>query len=364
MLLSAENAKGAMTNSSSLAVIFGAGLLLVTSDVHAVTNLFTGVTVYDYPDTISGKLAMLLASTEGDKAPSDIITFDLKSKALRKVASAPQFGVFTVSDDGKLFCVRDNEYQLNEPKAFLYSDRMDFCRTVTLPKGPQCDALVGDCAFFLIEWTNGTRIVQLDIETGRQHFIRMPGTNVWEHEDFPDIWGLPVSNILQFEYRAYRHPRSDIRNRLSGIFSYNVATETIEAVSGMSIKPNDEVSANGRYIFFHGPDAPVAGLKLVSSPVSHSDLEDVDAKIRRDVKVVKRFVHRRLHQYWLLGLSPDKKYAFVQEHEAVEGHSALWVYYYHAVDVANGKTWTLLKDEYELKTGRRMYQCVYWVGAP
>ena len=305
---------------------------------------------------------MLLASTEGDKAPCDIITFDLKSKALRKVASAPQFGIFTVSDDGKIFCVRDNEYELHEPKAFLYSDRMHSSRTVTLPKGPQCDALVGDSAFFLIEWTNGSRIVQVDIETGRQRFIRMPGTNVWEQEDFADIWGLPASNILHFGYRAYRNPRSDDRNRLSGIFSYSVTTEVIEAVSGLSIKPNDEIAANGRYIFFDGPDAPVAGLRLISSRVSHTDIEDADARTRRDVKLVKRFVQRRLHQYWLLGLSPDRKYAFVQEHEAVRGHSAMWVYSYYAVDVSTGKTWTLLKDEYELRTGRRMYQCVYWVG--
>jgi len=104
-----------MKNSRLLAVILGAGLLPVTCDVHAVTNLFTGVTIYEYPDNIRGRLAMLLASTEGDKAPCDIITFDLKSKALRKVASAPQFGIFTVSDDGKIFCVRDNEYELHEP---------------------------------------------------------------------------------------------------------------------------------------------------------------------------------------------------------------------------------------------------------
>jgi len=61
----------------------------------------------------------------------------------------------------------------------------------------------------------------------------------------------------------------------------------------------------------------------------------------------------------LLGLSPCKRYAFVQQSD--DAPDMPTVYTYHTVDIANGKTWALLRDQYERKTGRRMWQNVFWI---
>ena len=343
-------------------------LSLTVGELLGSTNLFPGVTLYDYPDVLVGHLAMLVANTAAPlgtnaELSSAIYTFDLKQKILRKLTDVPQFKPLDVSSDGQVFCVCDGPYIRDNAKAFIYSDRLRIIRNISLLRGPKYLLLMSDQAFFVIENANALRLLRYDIAEDKQIIIKLPGSNAWDYEEYSGLSrSEQTTNVLLFSYRAFRKPLSDPNNSTSGSYRYDIATGKIEPV----LREGDDksftnVARDGRYIFFEGPGAPVGGSRLISSPVDYFQFMDADAKIRANVRTLHRFPARRSYSHYLLQLSPCRKYAFVKQGELVGPNPGTWVYTYYVVDVSNGRTSVLMKDELQLKTGRQMWQQVYWV---
>jgi hypothetical protein len=322
------------------------------------TNLFDGVTLYDYPASLDGTLVMMLTRSNRNSniSTTAIYGFDLRRKSLREITRVPQFDPFDVSQDGTLMFVYDSPYGGGRSKVFLYSDRLHLHRDITLSGSLRRFVLCGESAFVVIEDENGDRLYRFDVADDKQTLVKVPDLVVWEKEKYDDVWiSTEQTNCICFVYRASRKPTSNFTNRTSGAYSYNLLNGEIKHINGKNPRLFGEQAVDGRYILFEGSGTPVEGRILISSPVDCFNLSLADSRIRNDVRVLHRFPLKLGVENMLIGLSPRKDYAFVRRGELVGRGSGTRVYSYYYTDLSNGKTGLILKDEYKLMTGNEMW---------
>jgi hypothetical protein len=127
------------------------------------------------------------------------------------------------------------------------------------------------------------------------------------------------------------------------------------------ITPDGQWLATAGSLWFEGPEAPISGLKLVSSPWPDMEAEEKDPSAKRS-KTLKRFSWLRGASYCLAQMSPCKRYAFVRQDEQFwrKSDELAMISTYFVVEASTGKTRVLLKDEVARKTGGSS-SLIWWV---
>lgn len=357
-------------------------LLARAGGVQAQTNILPGVTYYAGREALTGKLTFLLSrdvtleSTSTNAA--SVYEFDLAKRTLRKVADTPQ-GLFIPSNEGGSFCVifDMNHGLLNKSaKAFIHLDSVPGNRILNLERDPEQTVVVGGHVFFTLEMVDTqkntlvTKLIDYDIARDEKRQIEFPDASRWQHQYYNRIH-VPkgATNILHFYYKGFGNRLREGKDYRDGYYSLDVATGDSRWFAELLDDKDDESynfrTADGRYVFFEGPDSPIRGFKLVSSPWNFLETESQDPKGKK-VKLLKAFSKlsvRLGNAYMLSQVSPDGHYVLVSLPEPCVPESWVqpgWIYTYFLLDASNGKTRVLLKDRVEQKTKGSM-SAVSWI---
>ena len=248
-----------------------------------------------------------------------------------------------------------------------------------LDSEPRSVVPVGPRVFFQMEKTNPytgrMEIMEYDITMGRRRLVKLEGTSKWQDQDYTSIH-VPrgQTNCLHFEFSGQRNPLDEGKDYPSGVYSLEFANGEIRFVGDSTDDKDDEKHTyktfDGRYVFFEGPDQPIAGFKLVSCTVDHFDSESRHPKGENPeggkVKVLKSF--SRLSDlfgsgYMISQMSPDGRFVVVRQKtastpktEMQEGRAIT----YFLVDATTGATRVFLKDEVEHRT-KGSLSAIRWI---
>ncbi len=292
------------------------------SALAGTTNLLPGVTFHDGPEELPGNLVFLIGRETGRLGqgtnPAAIYQFNVQKRELRKVCDAPG-GWFVPSRDGRsLFSVYySTNYAAASPvhNVFLYSDEPKLSRTLTLPAAPSPTLLTGGHAYFGIHSYEADRSVDYVI-------------------DYDPV--IDAKRVVSTQESPLNGP---------------------EAL-GVNFR-----SADGRFVFFQGRDAPIHGTRLVSSPRTVFETRNDDAE-RKDVSVLKEFPPVKGGQYTLWQMSPCRRYALVRlstpSRSLFASSRGGYQNNYFLVVLSTGKTRTLLEDQTVEKAKGSMSE-VWWV---
>lgn len=351
---------------------------LVAATAQAATKLLPGVTYYEGREALRGKLVFLLSRDVTQKTNSatsaSIYEFDLSEKKLRKVTDAPQGGFFP-SNDGDIYCViyREEGGRFDRGSvAFIYTVSLRLIRSLNLESEPRRVIPVAGHVFFVMDHTNGTRLLDYDIARDQKRPVEFTDASGWQYQDYKNIH-VPrgLTNILHFFYKGFGKRLGDGKDYRSGYYSLEVATGNrrwfADSLDDKDDESHTSKASDGRYVFFEGPSAPVIGSKLVSSPLDFMDTESEDPKGDK-VRVIKVFSNSfwRLgtsYFYFLRQMSPDGRYVLVILSEPSVPKSMMQsgeMTTYFLVDVSNGETRVLLKENVQHVTLGSM-SAVRWI---
>jgi hypothetical protein len=353
--------------------LFLVALVSVPSLLQAAISVLPGVTYYEGSEQLNGRFAFLVrhdAVIETNFATAaSIYTFDLSQKKLREVTGAPK-GSFVSADCGDMFCVvfrPGNWFRSADTNVFIYSDNLRQPRTVSLERPVKQLLAAGGHVFLEVESTNGSRLIDYELSHDQKHQVQFADASRWQYERYDRIHMPPgMTNILHFYYNGFGRRLADGKDYRDGYYSLDVPSGEIRWFAELLADKDDSAytykAANGHYIFFEGPDAPVRGVRLVSSPWDFRETKRRDPK-GQSVKVLKTFP--RLwggNAYILSQTSPDGRYLLVRLQEPrvpKAEHQPGWRNTYFLVNALSGETRNLLKDEVEQKTSGSM-SAVRW----
>jgi len=348
-----------------------------TSTTSKTVHLVPGMTYYDGPEKLSGKLVFLLRhdynQRYNDDAAASIYKFDLVENKLTKLTDCPN-GIFISSEGGNEFCVNYGLGDYDEKKVtnvFVYSESLHQNRIVRLVAPPNRMSVIDSGhAFFEVQNKKGVKLIDYNIASAKEQVVEFSDSSTWEYQDYGDVLVPPHNtNNVHFNYKSYGKRLSEGKDYPRGYYVFDINTGKILGPATLS---NDEYDKSrifktfdGRFIFFEGSGSPVEGFKLVSSPLDDYATQSEDPK-RQNVKVLHNF--SRLPAigygiYLLTQMSPDGHYALVRLEEPTIRKSGMlpgFVNTYYLVDVTNGDTRILLKDETDKKTNSSIFT-VYWV---
>lgn len=353
------------------------------------TNLMPGLTYYEGPEKLTGKLVFLhnpkaelfirFGGPPLERMPPvptvSICVFDLATKQLRRVVECPD-GLLYVAPDGETFCVvrPGNELAgVYETTVFVYSEPTRRQRMLSFKRDYSFTVVAKGHVFLELEnrdpkeGRRGKEIFHYEVATEQVRKVEFPDASRWEFQHYTGIH-LPYGqgDVLHFQYKAFGARLADGVDYQSGAYAFDINTRAIRRI-GEHWEDRDDPAHylrafDGRYIFFDRPDPRVRSFKLVSSPVDESELK-FQGRDKVKVKVLHTFpkVGRlQLATYLLHGLSPCGRYAlvlFIEDRPfEVRQRST-----YYLVDVSNGNTRVLLKDEVSFKTEGAV-SCLRWVG--
>lgn len=344
--------------------------------VQAQTSILPGVTYYAGREALTGKLAFLVshdATLETNSAASaSVYEFDLSESKLRKVTDAPK-GLFIPSNESGVFGVvfrPGNWYHSDDTNVFVYSEALRQSRTLTLDSPVKEMRVLAGHAFIVVERTSGTGLLDYDIARDEKRQIEFPDASRWQYQHYDKIH-VPkgLTNVLHFYYQGFGNRLGAGKDYRDGYYSLDVATGDTRWFAELLDDKDDEMynfrTADGRYVFFEGPDTPVRGFKLVSSPWDFLETENQDPKGEK-VKVLKAFSKlsvRLGNAYMLSQVSPDGHYVLVRLQEPPVPKSPTqpgWMNTYFLLDASNGKTRVLLKEKVEQTTKGSM-SAVRWI---
>lgn len=360
-------------NSRPLHLLWlGTLMLLHLLRVQAGEKLLPGVSIEKIPPDARGRLVFVYSKDRhviysenpppaiSNALSAAIYEFDLEKKSLRKITDSPE-GFLHSSGDGSVYCVCYGfERSRINGAAFFYTPHDQKIWRVEVKDRPERIVIIGDRCYFCCDppWRypwGEERGGIFEYYTGRRQIrhIAMLGNESPGISHLTEMHPAPDStNAVHFHFR-YPTEFEGKRTNREGYYSLEASTGQITWLGEQD--NHDDPShvgfktPEGRYIFFKGGASANGGYTLVSSNRDSHDTEVGDSK-GKDVKVLKRFgAIPRLSStcFFLQGLSPDGRYAFVTESgEArrptiMEGAADFWNYY--AVDVRSGKTWLMIK---------------------
>jgi hypothetical protein len=350
--------------------------LLRADGLQAQTSILPGVTYYEARKALTGKLAFLVAHDAmletNSAASASVYEFDLSENKLRKVTDAPK-GLFIPSYESGVFGVvfrPGNWYHSDDTNVFVYSEALRQSRTLTLDSPVKEMRVVAGHAFIVVERTNGTGLLDYAIAHGQERQVKFVDASKWQYQHYDKIHApRGLTNVLHFYYQGFGNRLGEGKDYRDGYYRLDVATGDTRWFAELLDDKDDEGrtyrTPDGRYVFFEGPDAPVRGFKLVSSPWDFRETKNQDAKGDK-VKVLKAFSKlsaRGGNAYMLSQISPDGRYALVRLQEPSVPKSPTqpgWMNTYFLVDVSNGETRVLLKEEVEHTTNGSM-SAVRWI---
>lgn len=350
------------------------------------TNLMPGLIYYEGPEKLTGKLAFLhtpkaelfirLGGPPLERMPPvptvSICVFDLATKQLGRLAECPSGHLF-VDNQGETFCVVQPGRMaagVYETTAFVYSASTRRQRMLSF-KGDYNFAVVAKGHVFLElqkcdekEGRGNREIVHYEAATEQVRKVELPDASRWEYQDYTGIH-LPhgQGGELHFTYRAFGERLANGVDYQSGAYAYDMHTRAIRPLAEDRDDPAHYLRAfDGCYVFFDRPDPRVRVFKLVSSSVDQFELA-LRGRDKAKIRVLHTFPKVGPLQpaaYVLDGLSPCLRYALVRfiEDRPFEVRQRNT---YYLVDLSNGNTRVLLKDEVSFKTEGQV-SWLRWVG--
>jgi hypothetical protein len=350
--------------------------LMLAGALHAAsaTNLLPGITFYNGPEKLTGKLVFLLQHNKpkgefdvpvNSLTAASIYEFDLSQKKLQKVTDSP-FGHFVSTDDGNTICVMcwlGEWRQNNNTNAFIYSKFLGLSRFLKLEAQPQDSTVIlNDHVFFVLEGydfinagyyltTNHVlleeKLIDYDIAKDQTRLIEFQDASQWQYQTYSMIYAPSgKSNILNFQYAGHGERLKDGKDYPQDFYSLDVQSGKILGTAGsLGYEDNDRFefkSLDGNYVGFEGNDAPIEGFTLISAPVSWNDVETKPKISDKKIKVLHKFsklnaiINGGRIEYQLCQMSPDHHYALVRKGEACT---------YYVVDVLTGKTRRLFQAD-------------------
>jgi hypothetical protein len=343
------------------------------------TNVLPGLTYYPGPEKLAGKLAFLLSEgpdDEDDTARTGAIyDFNLDDGVLHKVVDSPCGSLFA-SASGSLFCViseSGGNRGTNGTTAFVYSASARQSRRLPLPCRPSNVVLAADHVLFeLKEYPRpgeaAERLLDYNFERAETSWVKLPDSGDYQFAAYRWL-SAPASqsNIVQFYYSRSGRRLREGRDYETGLYDLDVQTGSIRWAGRLGTKPDNTNSAtiNGMYVFFEGPQAPISGFRLVTSPwdYSWSKYRDPEGHKLRLLHAFGNLPARGGGNYILRGISPCGKFALVMLMRETSTESAAlgaWTRTYWIVDIVTGSTRILLEDEIE-RSNRQTTCPVYWV---
>lgn len=276
----------------------------------ASTNLLPGLRFEDPLVKLQGSLVFLYHTSTN----AAIYEFNLEKKSLRMITDSPG-GSFWAAKDGRTFCVLYGGSTGSEvfgTNAFIYSDRLHLVRRYTFEKSPGHVTFANNHVFFYFDFDHWA--ADYDIASGTLKPALVPGEKTVQG----GVSNLTVAASTDFGHQGFK-------------------------------------ASDGRWIFFEGREAPLAGTKLVSSLLDqfYTSLDDPKGT---NVHVLKRFSRPLDGWHNLDGMSPDGYYAFIRQCFTI-GYS--WGNTYYVVNATNGKTHVLLEDKVAKIDGHSV-SYMYW----
>jgi len=245
------------------------------------TNLLPGITFYDGPEKLTGKLVFLVQSNyfedeffvATNSSPS-IYEFDLQYKKLTKVIDCP-YGRTIYSHDGDIFCIIYSSgqwHQDSDTNIFVYSKSLGVNRTISLDSSPKETVIIDGHIFFQLGDLLNHKLADYDIANGKIRQIEFSDVSKWELQDY-DLIHAPSgqSNVLHFHYTTAGNRIEDGKDYPRGFYSFDIQTGNIKWLSNNPACRDDESywfkDYDGNFISFAGGNnAPFDGFKLASSP--------------------------------------------------------------------------------------------------
>ena len=281
-------------------------MLLAGALQAAPVTVMPGLTYYDGPEKLTGKLVFLIHHDYQVESNSEIAAsiyeFDLAAKTLHEITKAPR-GSFLSSTNGELYCVNywSGIYQKdygrninNQTNLFVYSKLTKEIKIVDLKYAPMMIKIVGD------------RILAR----------------------FDDV-----------VYRGY-----------TNIFEYNITSGRIAWL----VKMPDDQQDNCKY--FNGVSIGFRGIYDPIEPEGFTLVTDSGKKLHRFSWFHDLFHGDGSGGYTISQMSPDRHFAVVKLGTRVKRKAGedYGVYgsgnTYYLVDVSTGKTRVLIQDELEAKS--------------
>ena len=327
----------------------------------SMTELLPGLTYYDGPEKLTGKLIFLLQHnkpknefdvTINSPIAASIYEFDLQRKTLNKVTDSPN-GRFIPSQDGDAFCVIYSSgqwHQHSDTNVFIYSESLGLSRTIRFDSPPGMTVVTAGHVFFELGERNHNKLVDYDIAKDRTQNIELPDVSKREIQGYEMIHAQPgQTNILHFHYTGIGKRLAEGKDYPDGIYSLDINTGNIRPfmVKPPVIDSDDESywfkAFDGNFISFSGGNgAPFNGFKLVSTDWYYVGSDEITSDDKdKKIKILHTFfklqaTFNSAGAYHLIQTSPDLHYAWVKS-----GYTGT----YYLVDVTTGKTRVLLKTD-------------------
>lgn len=338
-----------------------------TTTTTALTNLLPGITYYDGPEELTGKLVFLVQHdytvTSNSETAASIYEFDLSQKRLRKATDSP-VGTLIAAREGDTLCVNYWLGKFGIGKAtnvFIYSNAKEATQIVHLEGEPQNTIILGNHVFIELKGYDyprpgyyltqnsmpvETKIVDYDIAAGKLKPFNFTDADTNQPGEYGGIYRL--GDLLYFHY-SYQGAKTNAasKHNLTGDYSFDVRTGNISKVKDLDTRYEHFLfkTFDGNDIGFDGSGWPIEGSKLIFSS--------------------GKTLHRFGRACQLLQISPDRHFAFVESIEPVSSRKFSQlpgtIIIYYLVDVSNGKTRVLLKDETVVTTRSSMWGQLYWV---
>jgi len=264
-----------------------------------------------------------------------------------------------------------NWYHSEDTNVFVYLDATRESRTLILDSPPKETRVLAGHAFFVVEDSSGTSLLDYDIARNQKHQVEFQGVSKWQYQHFDRIHApRGMTNTLHFYYKGYGKRLGEGKDFRDGYYSLDVATGDIRWFAELPDDKDDEGytyrTSDGRYVFFEGPDTPFRGFRLVSSTWDVVETRNKDPKGGK-LKVLKSFskwLAPGSSGYMISQISPDGRYVLVRLEEPSAPKSPTqpggWMNTYFLLDVSNGETRVLLKEDVQHAT-RGSMSAVRWV---
>lgn len=359
-----------VTRLAIFLMIVTVGMLRASS-----TNLLPGITFYDGPEKLTGKLVLLLKHEQKLKAfeiptngigAATIYEYDIGKKTFQKTTDSP-FGIPGTSYDGDIVYVVcqlgewDPSYSFNH--IFAWSKSLKVARIISTPKVSMAVATAGH-VFYVAGETFRHRLFDYDIAADKTRLVKLPDDRQHESEDYTEPY-IPrgLTNYLRFEYRAL--DRADVTN---GGYCYDIGSGIIRPISDFhktisatntadyawqvshktpEIKFSESLEEDANRYHLKTFDGSDIGFDSGESGLVHEDSlgpegfklmtasYDSEKVLHRFSRLKWAFSSDHSGYYRLWQLSPDRHHAVVVLGGATK--------YYYLVDVSTGETRLLLK---------------------
>jgi hypothetical protein len=245
-----------------------------------------------------------------------------------------------------------------DTRAFLLSGSSSLGQVVKLGQLPREMVLVSGQAFFRVPADGGDILLWYETLNGQQRPIVISGTPLdWNRARCESVWiARESAHTVRFDLRSL------MPSVPSGVYDLDARDGLIRPHSGAA-RGRYEKTADERYAWFYGRNAPLFGRDLVTTVKPWPSALSGQAELRIVHRFPRGLALFRAREYYLQGLSPCRQFALVRQSQSVvtrKGHPSETRNYF-LVNLETGVSRLMIQDQVARKTGARV-SVLQWVG--